>query len=101
MTNDTSISEPDGEYAAAYAAHYTERDLPMALELYMRLVSSHPDTLEAGFARTQIQNIVNTVVPKQDILNAQIELAVAHFEHEGSSSGTRQTAEAVASGLST
>ncbi len=42
-------------------------------------MASHPDDPEAGYSRMQIQNIVNTVVPKQELLDAQIELAVSHF----------------------
>jgi hypothetical protein len=31
----------------------------------------------------QIQNIVNAVVPKPDLLEAQIKLILVHFEHDG------------------
>jgi hypothetical protein len=31
----------------------------------------------------QVQNIVNAVVPKQELLDAQMALAFAHFEHDG------------------
>ena len=71
------------QYAAAYAAHYTGRDLPLALQLYKKLIASHPGAKEAGYARMQVQNIVNAVVPKQELLDAQMALAFAHFEHEG------------------
>jgi hypothetical protein len=35
---------------------------------------------EAGYSRTQVQNIVNAVVPKQELLDAQMELALARLE---------------------
>jgi hypothetical protein len=38
--------------------------------------------MQAGYSRTQVQNIVNAVVPKQELLNAQVELALARFEHQ-------------------
>ena len=79
MKNDIELTQTGRQYAAAYAAHYTKRDLPTALQLYRDVMASHPDDPEAGYSRTQIQNIVNTVVPQQELLDAQIELAVSHF----------------------
>lgn len=101
MKNDTDLTEPDRQYAAAYAAHYTQRDLPVALQLYVKVMASHPGTQEADCARTQIQMIVNTVVPKQELLDAQIELAFAHFEHEGPPDAGRTAVRPLASGLPT
>ena len=84
MTNDTKLAAAGRQYAAAYDAQYTGRDLPGALRLYMKVVASHPGTQEAGYSCTQVQNIVNAVVAKQELVDAQIELALAHLEHEGS-----------------
>ena len=81
MRNDTELTEAGREYAAAYAAHYTGRDLPAALQLYMSVIASHPDTQEAGYSRAQVHNIVNSVVPKQELLDAEIGLVRAHLEH--------------------
>ena len=89
MKNQTEPTEASRQYAAAYAAHYTGRDLPLALQLYKQLLSSYPITQEAGYARVQIQNIVNAVVPKQVLLDAQIELVHIHFEHDGQLNGGR------------
>ena len=83
MRNETEPTEASRQYAAAYAAHYTGRDLPVALQLYTKLMASHPSAQEAHYARMQVQNIVNAVVPKQELLDAQIELVLAHFAHEG------------------
>jgi hypothetical protein len=80
MRRETETTEAGRQYAAAYAAHYTGRDLPVALQLYKKVMASHPSSQEAGYSRAQVQNIVNTVVPKQELLDAQIELALAHFE---------------------
>ena len=71
------------QYAAAYAAHYTERNLPGALRLYVNVIASHPDEQEANYSRVQVQNIVNTVVPRQELFDAQVNLAAAHFAHDG------------------
>ena len=73
----------------------------MALQLYMKVVASCPGTPEADCAQAQIQNIVNTVVPKQELLDAQIELALAHFEHEGSPDAGRTAVGPLALELST
>jgi hypothetical protein len=75
----TELTEAGRDYAAAYAAHYTGHDLPEALQLYLMVVSSHPGTKEAGYARAQAQNIINATVPDQELLDVQVELAVAHF----------------------
>jgi len=83
MRHETEPTVASQQYAAAYAAHYTKRDLPLALQLYKKLIASHPGAQEAGYARMQVQNIVNAVVPKQELLDAQIALVLAHFEHDG------------------
>ncbi|MHC5075710.1 MAG: hypothetical protein ACYTFM_04705 [Planctomycetota bacterium] len=82
MENNTILTEAGQEYAAAYDAHYTSKDVHEAFVLYGRLIAAHPDTQEAKYSRTQVQNIVNTVVPKQEIMDALVELAVTHFEHD-------------------
>ena len=66
-------------YEAAHQAHYSARDLPLALDLYQGVLTAHPRSTEAGFSRTQIQNIANSVIPPQALLDAQISLIVAHF----------------------
>lgn len=83
MRNKTGSTEASRQYAAAYAAHYTARDLPLALQHHKQLMVSYPNTREATYARMQVQNIVNAVIPKQELLDAQIELLLAHFEHDG------------------
>jgi hypothetical protein len=82
MSDDGALTEAAREYAVAYAAQYSQRDLAVALQLYERLIVSHPSAREAGYSRTQIQNIADAVVPEQDLLDAQIELAFAHLESQ-------------------
>ena len=75
-------NEPTGSarsYAAAYAAHYSERNLAAALQLYMELIASRPNAPQAGYSRAQFQNIVNAVVPAQELLDTQIKLALARL----------------------
>ena len=81
MRNKTELTEANREYATAYDAHYTEHDLPAAMRLYKQVMASHSNDPEAEYSRVQIQNIVNAVVPKQELLDAQMELAASHFEH--------------------
>ena len=100
MRNDTR-TEARRQYGAAYAAHYTGCDLRAALQLYMKVVVAHPGAQESGYARTQIQNIVNAVVPQQELLDAQMELALAHLEHEGPSVVRRLPVAPLASEQST
>ena len=81
MRNKTELTEANRQYATAYAAHYTEHDLPAAMRLYKQIMASHPSDPEAEYSLVQIQNIVNAVVPKQELLDAQMDLALSHFEH--------------------
>ena len=76
MRNDTGFTEAGQRYAAAYAAHYTTKDLHEAIDLYKGIMAAHPNTKEAEYSRTQILNIVQSVVPKQRHLDAQVELAL-------------------------
>ena len=80
MSDHKAPAEAAREYAAAYAAHYSERDLATALQLYKMLMASHARAPEAGYSRTQIQNIVKLVVPEQELLETQMELARVRLE---------------------
>lgn len=86
MNNVTVFGDAGRKYAAAHATHYGARDLSAALRLYSAVRASHPGSTEADYSRTQIQNIINAVVPKGELLEAQIGLAIAHL---GSGVGTR------------
>lgn len=63
-------------YAEAYESHYTTKDLTAAVQAYERIVTRHPDTPEAGYARSQIQNLVQQVVPARVLLDAQVGLVL-------------------------
>lgn len=83
MRNDPEFTDAGRLYAAAYTAQYKERNLRVALQLYLNVIASHPGDSEAVYSRMQIQNIINAVVPQKELLDAQVELAVAHLEHDG------------------
>jgi hypothetical protein len=95
MKNDTGLTEASRQYAAAYSAHYGTKNLRQALEFYKGIVAAHPDSQEAGYSRSQIQNIVTSVVPKKELLDAGVDLALACFERE------RSTAREAGSGHDT
>lgn len=80
MSEDGVLTEAARAYAAAYSAHYSKRNLAMALRLYENLIASHAGAPEAGYSRTQIQNIVNALVPPQELLDTQLKLALALLE---------------------
>ena len=82
MRTENELTEPGRQYVAAYTAHYTARDLPLALRLYQKLMVSYPNTQEADYARMQVPNIANAVVPQQQVLDAQIELVLGHIQHD-------------------
>ena len=83
MRDETTVAEAGEQYAEAHAAHYTTKDLHEALGLYQGVMAAHPNTTEAEYSRSQLQNIATSVVPKQELLDAQVELTLAHLEHEG------------------
>lgn len=82
MIKNTKLTEAGRQYATAYDAHYTTKDMYKAFKLYGRIIAAHPDTYEAGYSRSQVQNIVNAVVPKQKVMDALVELALTHFEQD-------------------
>ena len=95
MKNDGAPSEAACKYAAAYTAHYAQRDLAMALRLYKTLIASHASTREAGYSRTQVQNIVNAVGPEAERLEAETKQAFARLESESWSTAAQPPSEVV------
>jgi hypothetical protein len=80
MDNVARHSEAGRAYAAAYAAHYESKDLHGALELYKLIIDCHPNSQEAAYSRAQVRNIVISVVPEQELFDAQVELATSRLE---------------------
>lgn len=74
------------EYRRAHDAQYVDRDLKLALDLYQGILREPVGTLEHGYSRAQIRNIVSTVVPSRELLEAQVRLAVACLERPESAS---------------
>ncbi len=81
MSDDRTVTESARAYASANAAHYSERDLAAALQLYKKIMACYASTREAGYSRMQILNIAHSLVPAQELLDAQVELALARLEH--------------------
>jgi hypothetical protein len=80
MESNTPHSNPRELYVAAYSTHYGSQDLSAALRLYGSLISAHPNVSEAAYARTQVQNIVKSAVPMQELFDAGMALAVTHLD---------------------
>ena len=74
------MSDTGGGKVAARAEPDSERDWITALQLYRTVIASHTSAREAAYSRTQIRNIVNTLVFAQELLNAQVNLALARLE---------------------
>ena len=81
MRNETRLSAPNRRYTEAHELHYGAKNLQAALELYREILVTDTGTPEAGYARSQIHNIVKAVVPEQTLLDAQFELAGKHLQH--------------------
>ena len=80
MSTNTKQIEAARQYATAYEIHYAHKNMGEAFKLYKEILTAYPDTKEAGYAKSQIQNIVNAVVPKEESLRVQMDLAAAAFE---------------------
>lgn len=80
MSDNTEMTEAGRQYAAAYDTHYGSKNLRGAFEQYKKILADHPDTKEAGYATSQIQNIVNAIVPKEERLHRQMDLAATIFQ---------------------
>ena len=84
MVDHSATGEAARDYAEPYKAHYSRRDLPSAIHLYRKSMASHASSPEAGYSLAQIQNIVNSIVPARDLLDAQAELALTCLEQANS-----------------
>ncbi len=80
MSSHDGPPEADERYTTAHDAHFAEKDQHAALGLYEDLLSDFPESQEAGYARSQIQNIVHNVVPLRVLVEIQAELARQYFE---------------------
>ena len=82
MKNRNNFTVADQDYTKAHDMHYKTKDLPKAFKLYRGIIADYPETKEAGYSLSQIQNIVNAVVPKQEVMDALVALTLAHFEQD-------------------
>jgi hypothetical protein len=74
-------TESARDYAAAYATHYTRRDLLRALQAYDQVIELCPTAPEAEYSRrSQMRNIVKLVVPARELLASQVELVRQHLQ---------------------
>jgi hypothetical protein len=83
MRNEAAPTAVGKQYATAHAMHYKTKDLNEALGLYEGVMAAYPDTPEAEYSRSQIQNIAKSVVPKEELLAAQVAAARGHLKFEG------------------
>jgi hypothetical protein len=82
MIDNHRPTEAGQQYTAAHDAHYTKKDMHKAFGLYRRIIADYPNTKEAGYSLSQVQNIVDTVVPKQEVLDALAVMTIAHLESD-------------------
>ena len=99
MGNGRITTMASRHYDSAHAAHYARKDLHEALGLYQGVMDAYPDTQEADYSRTQISNIVKSVVPDHEVLTAETELTLAHLGPDGSSVNEAAPLTALASEL--
>jgi len=80
MKNKNKITVAGQDYEKAYGMHYKTKDLPKAFKLYRGIISDYPGSDEARYSLSQVKNIVNEVVPKQEVMDALVAMTLAHFE---------------------
>ncbi len=84
MSESRLSTEARQKYTTAYAAQYTTKDTHKAFTLYADIIADHPNTEEAGYAKSQIQNIVKSFVPEEKFMDSLVGLARIHFEKAAS-----------------
>ena len=82
MKNRKKVTLAGQDYTKAYGMHYKTKDLQKAFKLYRGIIADYPKTDEAAYSLSQVQNIVNAVVPKQEVMDALVTLTLAHFEQD-------------------
>ena len=82
MKNINGVTVADQDYTKAHDMHYKTKDLPKAFKLYRGIIEDYPRTDEAGYSLSQVKNIVNDVVPKQEVMDALVAMTLAHFEQD-------------------
>ena len=80
MNNSIQDINPTQQYAIAHNTHYKMKDVHEAIVLYRDLIANHPGSKEAEYSRSQVQNIVHSVVPEQIFIDALGALALTHIE---------------------
>ncbi|MGD9200385.1 MAG: hypothetical protein PVI26_02380 [Chitinispirillia bacterium] len=82
MKKEKTVTEAGKEYTAAYKAQYTTKDLYEALQIYRSIVVGHPKSIEAEYSLTQIKNIANSVIPKQELGDTLWTMALNHVKRQ-------------------
>jgi hypothetical protein len=80
MRDNAAPDEVARRYAAAHAAHHGAGNLRQAIGLYTAILLEHPEAREAGYSRSQIDNIVKAVVPPAVLLQTGVDLALAQLD---------------------
>jgi hypothetical protein len=93
MEQTTQPADAGLQYAEAYEAHYGAKNAHQAFVLYNRVIAKHPESREADYCRSQLQNILKAVVPKQKIAEAMQQLMTAHFEQTATPGLTARSME--------
>ena len=82
MKNRNNITVAGQDYTKAHDMHYKTKDLPKAFKLYRSIIADYPETEESGYSLSQVQNIVNAVVPKKEVMDALVALTLVHFKQD-------------------
>ena len=74
------FSKSDQAYAVAYKEHYSNNNLKEAFNLYRDVIAGYPESQEAMYSKKQIENFAASIVPAQEIFDAQVNMALARFK---------------------
>jgi hypothetical protein len=94
MTIPPAAGDAGTQYRAAHAMHYTAKDLRAALDQYLALIERNPDSKEAGYSRTQIDNIAKSIVAPNHLLGTHVHLVRARLaQMEEAAPGGQESSE--------
>ncbi|WP_028314545.1 hypothetical protein [Desulfatibacillum aliphaticivorans] len=63
-------ADPDQQHEAAYDAHYRAIDL----------IAAHSRANEEGCSDSRVQNTMNALIPKEEIIDSLVELVRIYFD---------------------
>ena len=85
--------QAEQQYDVAHVLQYTDKNLREACKHYENLIAQHPESQEAQYSRSQIENIAKSVVPSEVMLVHLLGLIRKHLPANGSVNAVAEAAD--------